>query len=107
MSAPLPSLEAEIDWQGITLSVTFVADHSPAVRPLLGYSMAHIAVRSIRPEGAKLPITETGYRSHFLPLPEVEELGGPLAYVRAWLDHEASRPAWKAQAEAARQLGLF
>ena len=32
------------------------------------------------------PISETGYRSHFCPRAEVEEAGGPLAYVTAWLE---------------------
>lgn len=44
---------------------------------------------------AQIPITETGYRSHFLPDGNVEEHGGPEAYVLAWLDHEADSAAWK------------
>lgn len=32
------------------------------------------------------PISETGYRSHFCPRVEVEDAGGPLAYVTAWLE---------------------
>lgn len=44
---------------------------------------------------AQIPITETGYRSHFLPDGIVEDHGGPEAYVLALLDHEADSDAWK------------
>ena len=58
-------------------------------------------------DDAQIPITETGYRSHFSPSGIVEEHGGPEAYVLAWLDHAAQSDAWKQKAEAARQLSLF
>jgi hypothetical protein len=38
---------------------------------------------------------------------DVTEIGGPVAFVLAWLDHEAEDAAWKAQQAAARQLTLF
>lgn len=57
--------------------------------------------------GAPLPMTETGYRSHFLPAAAVVEASAPVAYVRAWLDHEARSPAWRQRADAARQMTLF
>ena len=38
---------------------------------------------------AQIPITETGYHSHFLPEGIVEEHGGPEAYDLDWFDHEA------------------
>ncbi|MBS0473096.1 MAG: hypothetical protein JSR60_18645 [Proteobacteria bacterium] len=52
--------------------------------------LTHLSIHVLEPSTLKLPITETGYRSHFLS--EAEELGGPLAYVRAWLDAEAAAP---------------
>ena len=58
-------------------------------------------------EGFILPVTETGYRSHFLPAATVEEFGGPESYVSAWLDHEAKSPDWKKRKDAARQMSLF
>jgi hypothetical protein len=61
----------------------------------------------LAPSTSKLPITETGYRSHFLSEVEVETLGGPLDYVRAWLDAEAAMPEWREQQQAARQMALF
>lgn len=54
-----------------------------------------------------LPIMATGTRAHLVLREEVEALGGPVAYVRAWLDYEAQSSAWKTHRAAARQLSLF
>lgn len=54
-----------------------------------------------------LPVTETGYRSHFTSREAVEAEGGPVAYARKWLDCEAMSDAWKAREAAARQMSLF
>jgi len=89
-----------IDWQGIALSVSYEAQWLGA-----GACIAHLQVETVRRE--PLPITETGYRSHFLPLGEVEAGGGPVAYVRAWLDQEASSDEWRSHLETARQGSLF
>ena len=35
--------------------------------------------------GKAHPISETGYRSHFLNAQVFEEAGGPVAYAEAWL----------------------
>ena len=59
------------------------------------------------PERAALPISEAGYRSYFVPADSVTVLGGPVEYVRAWLDHEAALPAWQAARVAERQFSLF
>ena len=58
-----------------------------------------------------LPITETGYRSHFfgpveppLSLPEVQKM------VLDWLDKDATKNAWRdymRQCDADKQLSLF
>lgn len=52
----------------------------------------HIELRTA--DKTPLPVTETGYRSHFLPLGSVAEHGGAVAYVRDWLDYEAKRTKW-------------
>ena len=49
-----------------------------------------------------LPVTETGYRSHFIPAGTVAEHGGAVAFVTAWLEHEAARTGW-----SGAQLSLF
>lgn len=54
-----------------------------------------------------MPISETGFRSHFVSGAVLDEWGGPWPYIRHWLDAEARRPDWKDRQEAARQLSFF
>lgn len=87
-------------WQGIEIEAVYV--------PLKWKTIAHLEVRSINPEGAPLPMTETGYRSYFHQPGTVEGLGGDVvAQVIAWLDEEAAKPAWRSYVEASRQGSLF
>lgn len=90
-----------MEWQGITLSVSCERDYATMK------GLTHLSIHVLAPSTSKLPITETGFRSHFLSEVEVEELGGPLDYVRAWLDAEAATPEWREQQQAARQMTLF
>jgi hypothetical protein len=69
--------------------------------------MAHLEIESIRPARAPLPMTETGYRSHFIQPNEVERFGGPEAYVEAWITELAGTAAWHQTDAASRQLALF
>jgi hypothetical protein len=91
-------------WEAITIEVTYEAEW---LRSAGAYQTAHLQVRSIDPDRAPLPFTETGYRSRFLPRQEVEELGGAEAYVRAWLEEAATSPEWRAERAAGQQLTLF
>lgn len=84
-----------IQWQGMAIQIRHVAGWAA------GYD--HLEIRTIEPDRAKLPITETGYRSHFLPGWELEEQGGAVTFVTAWLEHAAQSTEW----QAARQLSLF
>jgi hypothetical protein len=90
-----------LEWRGITIDVIFEPEW-------LGMAYtSHLQVRSVAPERAVLPVTETGYRSHFLPIGTVEALGGPEIYVLDWLDETARSEEWKAIENAQRQLSLF
>lgn len=100
MSAPCET--HRIDWEGIALLINWCPAWLGQDR---AYSIAHLEI--VADDRAVLPVTETGYRSHFVPREEVEALGGPVAYARAWLDHEARLPAWKARMAGSRQLSLF
>lgn len=64
--------------------------------------MAHLEVESVSPAKAPLPITETGYRSHFTPLAALNDYKDPSDFVEDWLTSEAGKAAWR-EAEAARQ----
>ncbi|MEM9965265.1 MAG: hypothetical protein AAGC58_07950 [Asticcacaulis sp.] len=85
-------------WQGIDLTIQYCPCY-------LGLPMCHIEVQSTGRQ--PLPITETGYRSYFLPWEDVPEADGPAAFVLAWLDSAAQSSEWRAYQEAQRQLSLF
>lgn len=87
-------------WQGIEIE----ARYSPCKWGVI----AHLEIESIQPPRAPLPVTETGYRSHFHPCGTVEANGGDVvAQVIAWLDEAAASPQWRQYAEASRQGELF
>lgn len=94
-----------LEWRGITVQVTYVPDWLGIAGD--GVRVAHLEVLTLAPEGAPLPITETGYRSHFLDPAAVAEAGGAVAFVTAWLDHDAKGKAWKTLDAASRQISLF
>tara|TARA_R110002096_G_scaffold188216_2_gene368094 strand:- start:154 stop:483 length:330 start_codon:yes stop_codon:yes gene_type:complete len=96
-----------IDWHGYRIEIAYCRSWSPSVEDIYGYAMSHIEIRTIEPERAPLPITETGYRSHFVHEPVVVEWGGPEALVRALLDDAAKSAEWKELEESRKQLSLF
>jgi hypothetical protein len=101
MKTENPITTEMLEWQGITLSVECERNYATMT------GLTHLSIHVLEPSTSKLPITETGYRSHFLSEAEVAELGGPLGFVRAWLDAEAATPDWQAQQQAARQMTMF
>ncbi|MCV0416428.1 MAG: hypothetical protein K5831_16305 [Brevundimonas sp.] len=87
-------------WQGIEIEATYA--------PVRWGVIAHIQIESIQPPRAPLPITVTGYKSHYHPCGMVEANGGDLvAQIIAWLDEEATNPDWQAYAVKSRQGELF
>ena len=87
-------------WQRVEIEATYT--------PRKFNAIAHLEIRSIAPEGAPLPITSTGYRSHFHPIGTVEAHGGDVvAQVTAWLDEEALRAEWQAHVNRSKQGELF
>ena len=65
----------------------------------------HIEVESM--DLVPLPISETGYKSHFIAPERIAEIGTACEYVLTWLDHESQSGAWKRSEAGARQLSLF
>lgn len=88
-----------IEWGGLAITITFEPDWLN-----MGYT-SHLQIHAA--EKARLPITETGYRSHFIPTGTVEALGGPTDYVLDWLDQAAKSKAWLAHEAQSKQLSLF
>lgn len=92
------------NWNGIEIEIRWIADYLAFDD---GQSMAHLEIESIAPAHAPLPITETGYRSHFIGRSVVEHMGDPEAYVEAWIDEMSHTHAWRETAVASKQLALF
>ena len=92
------------NWNGIEIEIRWIADYLAFDD---GNSMAHLEVMSLKPERAPLPITETGYRSHFIFRSEVERMGGPEAYVEAWIAEVTNTIKWRNAEVASRQYALF
>ncbi|MEL6464961.1 MAG: hypothetical protein AAFQ58_08330 [Pseudomonadota bacterium] len=88
-------------WDGIGIELTYMPR-------AYGGTIAYLEVRTINPEGAPLPITETGYRSCFHLVGAVEESEGTLIeQVTAWLNHEAKSKKWQKYLIESRQFSLF
>ncbi|HRD76441.1 MAG TPA: hypothetical protein PK264_10955 [Hyphomicrobiaceae bacterium] len=73
-------------------------------RDYISKGWSHIELTVISPRGAPLPITSTGYLSHFLDEADLAAAGGPFL---AWLDREAASKAWHRAEFAWRQGDLF
>ncbi len=83
------------DWNGISIEIRY---ESNWLSISAGFDTAHLEIESIAPERAHLPITDTGYRSHFTSPDTVIAYGGPVAFVEAWPDDNRGDAA---------QLSLF
>jgi hypothetical protein len=55
----------------------------------------------------RLPVTETGYRSHFVPEGVFSGEDEIRTYVLTWLDEAARDPNWARYLEDSKQLKLF
>jgi len=95
-----------IDWQGITLSVDYEADWL-GMGTRHAFGTAHLEIRSIKPENAPNPVTETGYRSLFIGRAMIEDAGGPVAFARQWLDASAKSTTWRNYVNQLQQMSLF
>lgn len=99
-----PIEQYHLRWRGIAIIVVYTPDFHAT--PADTHHHCHLEVMSERP-GVPLPITETGYRSVFLPGGEIEDRGGPVRYATQWLEHAAATPQWKAAERDRRQGSLF
>ena len=54
-----------------------------------------------------LPITETGYRSHFMPSDTLENHSDALAFVSKWLDEASKLKQWQKHLAESGQMSLF
>ena len=86
-----------LSWEGITIDLSYT-------QPIYcGPHFHHIELKASEP----LPVTETGYRSHFIAPAELALWDSPEAFVIDWLNHAAQLPAWREYRDQSRQLSLF
>lgn len=95
-----PTTTHKLVWRHVTCRVKHAPDYMSQ-----GWSHIEIIVQS--PKGAPVPITQTGYLSHFLDEEELATAGGPVAFFLAWLEREAKTAAWAKADFKWRQLELF
>ena len=87
-------------WQDIEIKLKYY--------PLRWKIISHLTIEAVVPEGAPLPITETGYKSHFFQPDSVEFVNGSVVEtVIQWLDKEAQSKEWLDYVEKSRQGDLF
>lgn len=67
----------------------------------------HLEIVSENPERAPLPITRTGYLSHFINSLDLVNAGGPVTFVASWLERRAQTKEWRAAEAKRRQTDLF
>lgn len=87
-------------WRGIDMTATHTRDW-------LSDGWSHLELHVMKPKGIPIPITTTGYLSHFTEEDIVKAAGGPAAFFLAWLDRETHSKAYKAALGKWRQLDLF
>ena len=85
-----------IDWEGISVSISHTSNW-------LCTGFDHLEIRAFE----KLPITETGYKAHFIHPDELALFASPVAFVEEWLAEAAKSPDWIRYREDSRQLSLF
>ena len=90
-------MRTPITWQGIEIEITYAEQWYNIT------DIAHLEIQADEP----LPMTETGYRSHFTQAESIEAHGGAVAFVREWLESEAQSPAWQKYLVERQQLSLF
>lgn len=91
-----------LHWRGVDIEITFER-HWLGIPRRIADAHLTVTAKGRRP----LPITETGYRSHFLAADEIDTAGGPVAYVATWLDTMSRSQEWITFEQASRQLSLF
>lgn len=95
-----PHTVHQFSWHGIEIELTYC--------PVRWTQISHIELRAINPERAPLPLTETGYLSHFFEIGTIEASDGDVvAQVTAWLDEAALSPEWQAHLAGDAQGDLF
>lgn len=87
-------------WRGVVCRVRHRRNY-------LSRGWSHVELIVVSPKGVPLPITSTGYLSHFLDEDDLYAAGGPVSFFHTWLDREASAKPYKKALAKWQQLELF
>jgi hypothetical protein len=94
-------------WNGIAFRVTHTPDY-------LVMGADHIEIETIRPAACHpqprrppLPITETGYLSHFLRNKSVADARAARTFFLEWIARQTASPAYRKKQAMGDQLDLF
>ncbi|MCH6256806.1 hypothetical protein MLD52_09630 [Puniceicoccaceae bacterium K14] len=90
-------------WKHIEIELTY----HPCWGVIPDGVMSHLDIKSIDPPRAPLPITETGYLSHFFHYTKGDTRETILKATKDWLDKEAQNEIWKKHEIESNQLSLF
>lgn len=94
------STTRRVIWRDVTCRVRHTRDYIFA-------GSDHVEVMVLSPKGALLPISATGYLSHFIDADELRSAGGAVRFVVDWLDREANTARFRKADFKSRQLNLF
>lgn len=97
--ATKPGVE-RFTWRGVAMTATHTPDY-------ISTGWSHIELRVVRPKRKPVPITDTGYLSHFIDEDDLAAAGGAAAFFRDWLDREAGSKAYARALASWAQLDLF
>ncbi|WP_299829371.1 hypothetical protein [uncultured Roseobacter sp.] len=81
-----------ITWRNIEIEITYTPDKFG----LVDHIELHFDKR------LSLPVSDTGYRSNFIPIGTIKAQGGAVQFVTKWLDREVKRTGWNGA-----QMSLF
>ena len=89
---------SNITWEGREIRLSYT--------PRWCAQIDHVEVQTI--DRTPLPITETGYKSHFFgPVDPIMSIHEIERMVIAWLDSEAAKQPWQDYLLTSQQLSLF
>ena len=98
---------SQLTWSGISIEIEYTPSFSDIFEKIYGYKLAHIVIKTVDPDKSPLPITKSGYLSHFCPSHFVDNEGSPNDFVIAWLEESAKSYQWINYEAEARQGQLF
>jgi hypothetical protein len=87
-------------WRDVTCRITHTPDY-------ISKGWTHLELIVMKPKGAPVPITSTGYLSHFLDEDLLAKHRGPVAFFLGWIEREARTKRWAKAEFKWRQLELF